>query len=103
MSESKPNPSFRVIVVGAGVAGLVASHCLQRAGIDHIVFERRSLVAPPEGASIAIYPHGSRILHQLGCLELVKQACVPLRRWFTRTPDGNRVLNNGYFGYLEEK
>jgi 2-polyprenyl-6-methoxyphenol hydroxylase-like FAD-dependent oxidoreductase len=44
---------FRVIVVGAGVVGLTASHCLQHAGIDHVVLEKRNDVAPAEGASIA--------------------------------------------------
>ncbi|KAL9127723.1 MAG: hypothetical protein Q9217_003453 [Psora testacea] len=77
---SNPEPSFRVIVIGAGVAGLTASHCLQKAGIDHVVLERRSEIAPPEGASIAIYPHGARILKQIECLKAAKKACVPCDR-----------------------
>lgn len=97
------NRPFRVIVVGGGVAGLTASHCLQKAGIDHVVLEKRDVVAPPEGASIAIYPHGSRILHQIGCWEPVRKACVPCNRWLVRAPDGRKMLDNGYFGYLEEK
>ncbi|KAI9730796.1 MAG: hypothetical protein M1818_008076 [Claussenomyces sp. TS43310] len=93
---------FRVIVVGAGVVGLTASHCLQKAGIEHVVLERRDDVAPNEGASTAIYPHGARILHQIGCLEPVQRACVPCDRWLVRKPDGQKILDNGYFGYLEE-
>ncbi|KAK4240606.1 hypothetical protein C8A03DRAFT_13092 [Achaetomium macrosporum] len=93
---------FRVIVVGGGVTGLTASHCLQKAGIDHVVLEKRADVAPPEGASIAIYPHGARILHQIGCLEPVKKACVPCHKWLVRGPDGKLLAENGYFGYLEE-
>jgi len=54
--------NFRVIVVGGGVAGLTASHALQKANIDHVVLERHLEPAPPAGASIAIYPHGARIL-----------------------------------------
>lgn len=94
---------LRVIVVGAGVAGLTASHCLQKAGIHHVVLERRAEIAPPEGASIAIYPHGARILHQLGCLEAARSACVPCHRWWCRGPDGKAIMNNGFFQYVKEK
>jgi 4-hydroxyacetophenone monooxygenase len=34
--------SFRVAVVGAGMSGLAASFNLQRAGIDHVVYDRHS-------------------------------------------------------------
>lgn len=94
---------FRVIVVGGGVAGLTASHCLQKARIDHVVIERRQDVAPPEGASIAIYPHGLRILAQIGCLEDAEKACVPCRRWISRTPDGKPISDNGFFDHMKAK
>lgn len=94
---------FRVIIVGAGVAGLTASHCLQKAGIDHVVLERRTEIAPPEGASIAIYPHGARMLHQIGCLEAVKNACAPCDRWWSRRPDGTVTMNNGFFEHVRNK
>lgn len=100
---SRSDPAFRVIVVGAGVAGLTASHCLQKAGIDHILLERRPEVAPPEGASIAIYPHGARILQQIGCLESAKRASVPCNRWYCRRPNGRAIMDNGFFKYCREK
>ncbi|KAL8911259.1 MAG: hypothetical protein Q9171_003557 [Xanthocarpia ochracea] len=93
---------FRVIVVGAGVAGLTASHCLQKAGIEHVVLERRLEIAPPEGASIAIYPHGARILHQIGRLEAAKKACVPCDRWWCRQPNAKPVMNNGFFHHVKQ-
>jgi 2-polyprenyl-6-methoxyphenol hydroxylase-like FAD-dependent oxidoreductase len=100
VSTSTP---FRVIVVGGGVAGLTASHCLQKAGIDHVVLERRDVVAPSEGASIAIYPHGSRILHQIGCLESVQKVCVPCKHWWMRKPDGTTYMDLPYFDLLKDK
>lgn len=95
--------TFRVIVIGAGVAGLTASHCLQKAGIEHVVLERRSEIAPPEGGSIAIYPHGARILHQIDCLEAAKRACVPCDQWWCRRPDGKPIMKSGFFNYVKQK
>lgn len=98
-----PKETFRVIVVGAGVAGLAASQALQKAGIDHVVLERRDDIAPPEGASIAIYPHGARILHQFGCLAAAKAACVPMERFKNRTPDAKVIVDSSFFDYVKEK
>lgn len=95
--------SFRVIIVGRGIAGLTASHCLQKAGIDHVVLESRDEIDPAEGASIAIYPHEARILQQFGSLYATKAACVPCLRWITRFPDGKVISDNGFFGYFKEK
>lgn len=94
---------FRVIVVGGGVAGLTASHCLQRAGIDHVVLEKDNAVAPPEGASIAIYPQGARILDQIGCLDSVYAAGEPQDLWYNRRADGKVTGTNGFLTYIEEK
>ncbi|KAK7993863.1 hypothetical protein PG989_007244 [Apiospora arundinis] len=92
---------FRVIIVGAGIAGLAASHCLQKAGIDHVVLERRTEIDPPEGASFAVYPHGARILHQIGCLDAAKAACKPCLRYYSRGPDGIMQSDNGYFDNMK--
>ncbi|KAK0725997.1 hypothetical protein B0H67DRAFT_572071 [Lasiosphaeris hirsuta] len=93
---------FRVIVVGAGVSGLAASHCLQKAGIEHVVLERRSQVAPPEGASITIFPQVLRALHQLGCYEPLTRAATPHDRAWTRWADGSVAANSGLYDYLRE-
>ncbi|CAJ2505538.1 Uu.00g129320.m01.CDS01 [Anthostomella pinea] len=83
-----PDSPFRVVVVGAGISGLVASHCLQKAGVDHVVLERRDEVAPFEGASISIYPQVVRVLHQIGCLEPLLKIGVPHEWGHIRRPDG---------------
>ncbi|KAI1842805.1 hypothetical protein JX265_002658 [Neoarthrinium moseri] len=93
---------FRVIVIGGGIAGLSASHMLQKAGIDHIVLERRSEVARLEGGSMFIYPHGSRILDQLGCLDTVQKGTVPPGRWFIRLPGGKKILESTFFSHIQK-
>lgn len=94
---------FRIVVVGAGVAGLVASHCLQRLSIDHVVLEKHPEVAPPVGAGISMWPQGLRILDQLGCLDAIKHSAVPVNRFMTRTPDGRLIHDNRLYTHVEEK
>lgn len=79
---------FRVIIVGASIAGLTLAHCLQRANIDHIVLERRDEIAPEVGASIGILPNGSRILDQLGLYEKIEELIEPLDLAHIVYPDG---------------
>ena len=55
---------FKVIIVGAAVAGWVLAHSLEPAKIDYVLLDT-GIVAPPWGTSINIHPHGCRILHQI--------------------------------------
>ena len=102
MNQQQQAP-FRVIVVGAGVAGLTAAHALRKANIDYVVLERGSEAAPPTGASIAIYPHGARMLHQIGCLQAAKDACVPMEGFVNRLPDSKPIVDSEFFKYVKEK
>jgi 2-polyprenyl-6-methoxyphenol hydroxylase-like FAD-dependent oxidoreductase len=94
---------FKVIIIGGSVAGLTLALSLHKIGIDYLVLERRALVAPQEGASIGILPHGGRILEQLGLFEAVEQSIEPLHTAHIRFPDGfvyttasPSVLNDRY-------
>ncbi|KAF4211009.1 hypothetical protein CNMCM8980_002925 [Aspergillus fumigatiaffinis] len=79
---------FKVIIVGGSIAGLTLAHCLSKAGIDYIVLEKRKQIAPQEGASIGIFPHGGRILEQLGLFYLVEEQIEPLHTAHQYFPDG---------------
>ncbi|ROT41103.1 FAD/NAD(P)-binding domain-containing protein [Sodiomyces alkalinus F11] len=94
MSGKRP---FRVIVVGAGIGGLTLSNALQRAGIDHVVLEKHRQVVYPSGASIGVWPNGSRLLSQLGCLELAKGVCAPMKTSLNRTSDGKVITVSKLF------
>ncbi|KAI0886564.1 FAD binding domain protein [Annulohypoxylon maeteangense] len=93
---------FRIVIVGGGVAGLVASGCLQKLGIDHVVLERHVEVAPALGAGIAMWPHGLRVLHQLGCLDAIKAASVPINRFQCRGADGRLIQDNELYTRVQE-
>ncbi|OOQ83533.1 FAD binding domain protein [Penicillium brasilianum] len=97
MTSSSKRP-FRVIVVGGGVGGLTAAHTLHRANIDFVVLEKGE-IAPPIGASIGIYPQGSRILEQIGCLKPVEAECYPLGKSINILPDGRIIANSDFFAH----
>ena len=88
-SEAPMDPAidvpFRVIIVGAGVTGLVLANILQRARIDFVILEAHPEVVRPEGSSFGIWPNAARILDQIGCWEGAKSISRPIEH--SRTVD----------------
>ncbi|KAL8722761.1 MAG: hypothetical protein Q9225_000822 [Loekoesia sp. 1 TL-2023] len=80
--------TFRVIIVGGSIAGLVLAHCLEKAGIDYVVLEQHHEIAPQIGASVGIMPNGARILDQLSLLDAVEREIEPLVMNHICYPDG---------------
>ncbi|KAL7266525.1 hypothetical protein RUND412_010927 [Rhizina undulata] len=87
--------NFKVIIAGGSVTGLTLAHTLDRAGIDFVVLEGHEEIAPQVGASIALFPNGTRIMDQLGLWNDLKQLITPLRRTHFRDADGHAVLKSG--------
>jgi 2-polyprenyl-6-methoxyphenol hydroxylase-like FAD-dependent oxidoreductase len=79
MAVQSKQSGFRVIIAGGGIAGLTLANALQHAGVDYILLESRTEIAPQVGASIGILSNGSRILDQLGCYEGIKEETTPLK------------------------
>ena len=79
---------FRVIIVGAGITGLVLANILQRASIDCLVLEAHEEVVHPAGSSFGIWPNVARILDQLGCWEDAKSISRPIEYSNTVAYDG---------------
>lgn len=84
MENAKP----KVIIVGGSITGLTLAHCLSKAGIDHIVLEKRAEIAPQEGAFIGLWPNGAQVLQQLGLYESLETLTVPVHRMHISYPDG---------------
>jgi 2-polyprenyl-6-methoxyphenol hydroxylase-like FAD-dependent oxidoreductase len=78
MAAEPKTSDFRVIIAGGGIAGLTLANALQHAGIDYLLLEGRTEIAPQVGASIGVLPNGGRILDQLGCYEDIWEATTPL-------------------------
>ncbi|KAK4149757.1 hypothetical protein C8A00DRAFT_37653, partial [Chaetomidium leptoderma] len=95
MGEKGSN-GFRVVVVGGGVAGLTLANALEQGGIDYVLLERRSEVAPQVGASIGIFSNGARILDQLGAWKEVRAGADPIRVFYTRNSKGDLLTAPDY-------
>ena len=65
-------PSFKVLIVGGSIAGLVLANMLEQLGIDFLVLEGYPEIAPQVGASIGLFPNGCRVLDQIGCYDGVR-------------------------------
>jgi 2-polyprenyl-6-methoxyphenol hydroxylase-like FAD-dependent oxidoreductase len=97
---------MRVVIVGAGPAGLVLAHALPLAGInDFVVLDRRANILEPSGAGIGLWPHCVRILDQLGngVLEEARSVAPKMKRSLRLGPKGEMVLATDLFVQIEEK
>src|SRR5215831_4184237 len=82
---------MRVIIIGAGIGGLVGALTLSRAGIEVEVFEQ-SAVLREIGAGIQISPNASRILQRLGLASSMRKYGVrPLAVHIHRWDDGRTL------------
>ncbi|KAK4174523.1 hypothetical protein QBC36DRAFT_218263, partial [Triangularia setosa] len=64
-----PTSDISVIIVGGGPVGLTAAHAFSQLGIHFTLLERRDTIAEDVGASIVLWPHGMRVMAQLGLLD----------------------------------
>ncbi|KAL4863118.1 hypothetical protein BDV12DRAFT_206763 [Aspergillus spectabilis] len=88
MDPSLKPTKFKVIIVGGSIAGLTLAHCLSKLAVEYIVLEKREDIAPQEGASIGILPHGGRVLDQLGLFDEIERNVEPLTTAHISYPDG---------------
>lgn len=95
--------NFKVIIVGAGPAGLTAAHALYRAGIDFVVLERRDRVVIDVGASLVLGPQNLRVLHQFGILETLLAVGVQIQHAKIFTFDGYVFKDTTNVRYLKKE
>ncbi|MEY9587180.1 FAD-dependent oxidoreductase [Sinorhizobium fredii] len=68
---------MRVLIAGAGIAGLSAARALEINGIDCEVVEKRER-PPTEGAGIFLLGNAARALGDLGLLDEVRSVAYPI-------------------------
>ncbi|KAF7508603.1 hypothetical protein GJ744_009152 [Endocarpon pusillum] len=78
MATSHQDDTFKVVIVGGGIAGLTLANALQYAGVDYVLLEAKSEIALQLRASIGIAPNGSQILDQLLCYDAIEGLNTPV-------------------------
>ncbi|KAJ2977364.1 hypothetical protein NUW58_g7834 [Xylaria curta] len=96
-------PGFRVIVIGAGPAGLFAAHALTAAGIDFVVLERQPEIVRFRGALLVLFPPLLRLLDQLGLYEAMLQQSTRMTTKTNFTYDGEFLCMAPLFEYIEHE
>ena len=98
-----PEPQFRAVIVGGGPVGLCLAHALSLAGINYVLLERRHTIVEESGFGLALWPHGVRVLDQLGLLEEAHGMCLPMKDKYNIRPDGSEIGHNNLYKTIEEK
>jgi 2-polyprenyl-6-methoxyphenol hydroxylase-like FAD-dependent oxidoreductase len=98
---------MKILIVGAGIAGLTLSALLMRRGIYPRVIERADRL-DHTGYMIGLYPLGSNVLHGLGCYEKFIKQTAPIQRYKAYNEKGRlfkefsfEVFNRNYGSYQD--
>ena len=84
---------MRVLIVGAGVAGLTLAGLLARQGHEPVLIDKRPDAAAA-GYAIALWPQGTRVLHAVGAYDAFVARSEPMRRY--RLNDGRGQAIGSY-------
>ena len=95
--------NFRVIVVGGGPVGLTAAICLEKAGIDFVLLERRPEVVIDAGSNLVLTPEGLQALSQLDLLDPIEAISSPLGRINRLNHDGRNMGDMHWFELMKER
>lgn len=90
------------MIVGGGPVGLCLAHSLSLAGIDYILLESRSTVVEKTGLGLALWPHGVRILDQIGLLEEGRKVYLPVKDKYNHWPDGSEINHSDLYQEIEK-
>ncbi len=94
---------MKVVIVGAGIAGLVVGLACQRAGIDVKIYEKANKLANI-GGGILLWPHGLRYLDDLDLLECLQSVSMSARRMNIVGHRGQAILSEDHevlYGQLD--
>ncbi|KAF9435167.1 hypothetical protein BGZ76_006772 [Entomortierella beljakovae] len=104
MEHPKASVKLEVIIVGAGIGGLMMALLLEQIGIQYHIFERAAEVKPL-GAALVLSVHNLAALEQLGIYEDLEKISKPFRTVSFYLGDGKplgeikRDRNKDMFGY----
>ncbi|KAI3340508.1 FAD-dependent monooxygenase [Ustulina deusta] len=100
---SQPKQRYEVIISGGGIAGATLALMFEKLGITYFLLEARDTLKPERGAGIGLQPNGLRILDQLGLMDDIESATVPLDTWFSYDAEGNLMATSGFIGQFRDR
>ncbi|KAF9897021.1 hypothetical protein BX616_006325, partial [Lobosporangium transversale] len=71
-------PTFKVLIVGAGIGGLMLGLCLERAGIDYVILERMHDLLDAPRSTVKLAANTLGVVEQLGLLDEVMKIAMPI-------------------------
>jgi 2-polyprenyl-6-methoxyphenol hydroxylase-like FAD-dependent oxidoreductase len=89
--------AFKVIIIGGGPVGLFLANGLQASGIDYVLFEKRPTIPPTTAFGIFLWPQVTRMLHQLGLSDTLKEVSHPMSGIIHSAPSGDEISSDTAF------
>lgn len=102
-SMTQDSNQYQVAIAGGGIAGVTLALICEKLDIDYVLLEARDTIESDRGAGIGLQPNGLRILDQLGVLEEIEEATVPLTRWYSYDGNGELMSDSKAMGLYREK
>lgn len=89
--------AFKVIIIGGGPVGLFLANGLQSSGIDYMLFEKRQTIPPTTAFGIFLWPQVTRMMHQLGLLDRLREVSHPMTGVIHSAPSGEQLSADAIF------
>ncbi|KAK7914000.1 6-hydroxynicotinate 3-monooxygenase [Apiospora marii] len=99
MADAKKN-KFKAIIIGGGPVGMYLAHALQTTGIDYVLCEKRDAIPPSTAFGLFLWPHGLRLLHQVGLLDRTEAISSLLTKITHAGPKGDVMREYSDFGFI---
>lgn len=93
----------QILIVGGGIAGLTLALMCEKLDMEYILLEGRNSIYREAGAGIALQPNGLCILDQLGLIEDIEAASVPLGPSFEYNGEGQLMLSNDIMSSFRDR
>jgi 2-polyprenyl-6-methoxyphenol hydroxylase-like FAD-dependent oxidoreductase len=94
-----PAGGLRVLVSGAGVAGVTAAQLLRLQGVRPVLVERAA-DAHTAGYMLALMPMADSAIDELGVRDLYRASSVPIRRYAVDGHTGRRIREDPIADFL---
>jgi len=94
---------FKAIIVGGSITGQALAVQFEKGNIDYVLLEGRPAFAMDQGASVALFPNGLRILDQLGLFEKISATSIPMETGVYRDQTGQVFCKSEMFPQLVKR